>query len=429
MVPVNRRQPTYFVGRLGLFLILFLVIGCSGPQRNALPEALVDSARIAGVPYSYLWGDEPPPNWLRVSEESRQGVQRLVAEQGADILTRPLHYLAVSGGGASGAYGAGLLKGWTSAGTRPEFTIVTGISTGAIIATFAFLGPGYDHVLERIYTRYQTDDALRFRSWFRALLGESAAEASGMRTLIERYVNDAVITAIADEHRKGRVLWIGTTNLDAGRPVIWNIGEIAAIGSPAAHELVRDVILASTSIPGVFPPVMIDYEAEGRQYDQMHADGGVSRQVFLFPAAMQWNKLITELGFSGEQNLYVIRNSNLINDPQVVARKLANVAMRSIGILTTNQGIGDLYQLYLIATNNDIGYNLAVIPPDFEEKPMELFGPVYMQKLYQLGVQVGSTADHWQHYPPGFSEFPITNRSTENCLDGCGLFRYSGPFL
>ena len=381
--------------------------GCVGPVRNALPDELMDSAQIAGVPYAYLWGDEPPPDFISVNEESRRRVQRLVDEQGPGILTRPMDYLAVSGGGASGAFGAGLLKGWTAAGTRPEFKIVTGISTGAIIATFAFLGSGYDHIIERIYTQYNTGDALKFRSWLRALLGESAAEAAGMQSLIEKYVNDDVIRAIADEHEKGRHLLIGTTNMDVGRPVIWNIGEIAAIGSKASRELVRAVILASASIPGVFPPVMIEYEAGGQRYDEMHVDGGVSRQVFLFPAAMMWNQLITELGFSGKQNLYVIRNSNMINDPQVVKRKLLSVARRSISILTTNQGIGDLYQLYLIATNNHIGFNLAVIPPDFKEESLELFDPVYMQKLFELGVQIGSTNDHWQQYPPGFAQTSV----------------------
>lgn len=182
-----------------LLLLICLAAGCTGPQRHALPEELLDAARITGVPYTYLWGDESPPEDVSGNENSRERVQRLVEEQGPDILTRPMDYLAVSGGGASGAFGAGLLKGWTSTGTRPEFKIVTGISTGAIIGTFAFLGPDYDHVIERIYTQYNTGDALKFRTWLRALLGESAAEAAGMQALIEEYVNDDVIRSIADE--------------------------------------------------------------------------------------------------------------------------------------------------------------------------------------------------------------------------------------
>ena len=179
-----------------------------------------------------------------------------------------------------------MLNGWTASGTRPEFNVVTGISTGAVIVPFAFLGSTYDDVLKRIYTQHGTSDALQFRSLLPALLGESAADAAGMKKLIETYVSDGAIQAIAKAHENGRLLLIGTTKLDAGRPEVWNIGEIAGTGSKAALKLIRDIILASASIPGVFPPVMIQYQSGGQVYDEMHVDGGVTRQVFLFPAGV-----------------------------------------------------------------------------------------------------------------------------------------------
>ena len=386
-----------------LFVFTALLLGaCATPHRNALPETLATSARIPDIDYAYLWGDESPQQLEEQRAATLNRTKRMVAKHGEAFLREPIHYLALSGGGANGAFGAGILNGWSLSGQRPVFTLVTGISTGAIIAPFAFLGPDYDDTLREIYTQYKTDDALTFRSIFGVLTGDSAADVTGMRQLIHKYIDEALMQAIAAEHSKGRLLFIGTTNLDAGRPVIWNIGRIAASGAPHALSLIQDVILASASIPGVFPPVMIEYEADGKHYEEMHVDGGVTQQVFLFPAALQWHEFLGELGFSGRQHLYIILNGNLVRTRKVVKQDIFSISARSIQILTKSQGAGDLYKLFLIAHQNNMSYNLAFIPSDFSKEPDEMFDLNYMKSLFEFGYQRGLRSDHWQKLPPGF---------------------------
>ena len=394
-----------------IFVVACLQLyACASPVRNAIPEALVPSAQIPDIDLAYDWGDQVSFEIDKQLKEAAEIRDRLVAERGEAYLEQPVPYLTISGGGSNGAYGAGILNGWSKAGTRPSFHIVTGISTGAIIAPFAFLGSEYDGVLREMYTQYRTRDTLRFRSILGVLSGVSAADASGMKTLIRKYIDDEVMRAIAEEHTKnGRALFIGTTNLDAGRPVTWNIGRIAASGAPHALSLIQDIILASASIPGVFPPVMIEYEADGERYQEMHVDGGVTRQVFFFPVALRLRQIFQELGFTGQQQLYIIRNSILEQRREVVKANIFAISARSIGTLIQNQGIGDLYRLYLFAQKNDIDYYLTFIPPDFLDVPDELFDPEYMQTLFDLGFQKGLQSDHWQRKPPGFENTNVVD--------------------
>ncbi len=199
------------------------------------------------------------------------------------IMGRKHNYLAISGGGANGAFAAGLLVGWSDAGTRPEFTMVSGVSTGALAAPFAFLGPAYDERLRGVFTTYSTSDLVVRRNLLSILTGHSVFDTEPLEKVIARYVDQSMMETIAVEFRKGRRLWIATTNLDAGRPVIWNIGAIANSGAPGALELIHKVMLASASVPGAFPPVIIEVEANGNLYDEMHVDGGIISQIFVTP--------------------------------------------------------------------------------------------------------------------------------------------------
>ncbi len=389
-------------GAVFLVVACLQLCSCAAPVRNALPEASVPNAQIPNIDRAWVWGDQSPLGLDRAQRESMERIDRLVSERGDAFLKQPLYYLALSGGGPNGAFGAGILNGWSNTGTRPEFSIVTGISTGAIIAPFAFLGPDYDGILRQIYTQYRTSDALRFRSAIGSMFRDSAADATGMQTLIRQYIDDEVMRAIEMAHKEGRSLFIGTTNLDAGRPVFWDIGRIASSGAPNALSLIQDIIQASASIPGVLPPVMIEYEANGKRYQEMHVDGGVTRQVFLFPAAFRFQEFLKELGFSGEQHLYIILNGNLEQRREVVKANIFSISARSISTLIHNQGIGDLYRLFLIAKKNQIAYYLTSIPSDFSEVPEELFDREYMNTLFELGFQVGLQPDHWQRKPPEF---------------------------
>ena len=374
--------------------------GCAGtPARNPLPLELTNQAVVPGVPEARFWGDEWPKFSLeRFETFTEKDFQR----DFAGIYNQPHSYLAVSGGGANGAFGAGLLVGWTQTGTRPEFTMVTGISTGALTAPFAFLGADYDDQLKKVYTTTATNMIAKKRNPVLTPFGDSMVDTRPLRALIAAYISTDVIEAVAREHKKGRRLFIGTANLDAGRSVIWNMGAIAASDYPRKVELFYDVLQASSAIPVAFPPVVIPVEANGQSYDEMHVDGGTGSQVFVYPAAVDW-KLITEkLKAQGTPKVYVIRNSFLDPDYRGVKRSIFPIGIRTIDSLIRTQGIGDLYQIYTLCARDGNEFNLAYIPSDFSEEPSEGFDPVYMSKLFDLGHRMALAGYPWQKVPPGF---------------------------
>ena len=376
------------------------VAGCgTAPTRNQVPESYSATAEIAGIPKARFWGDEPPP-WLakRLEATSEERRQRSPALYG-----RPHNYLAISGGGSNGAFGAGLLNGWTAAGTRPEFTLVTGISTGSLIAPFAFLGPNYDKVLEDVYTNYATADLLERRSWTELLNSDSFADTARLRAKIAEYVTEEVMEEIATERKKGRVLFIGTVNLDLARPVIWDIGRIAASGQPGALDLIRDVMLASASIPGAFPPIYIEVEAGGQVYDEMHVDGGTATQVFLYPLGVDWGDLLEKYAVPGRPHVYVIRNSKLAPEWKAMTPRLVPVVGRSVDSLIRTQGIGDMYRMYLGARRDNLDYHLAYIPDDFDVPSEEVFDPEYMKALYKRGYDLALDGYPWSLTPPDYT--------------------------
>jgi predicted acylesterase/phospholipase RssA len=321
----------------------------------------------------------------------------------------PAGFLAVSGGGDDGAFGAGLLVGWTEAGTRPQFKAVTGISTGALIAPFAFLGPEYDHVLRNVYTNVSADDIYKERSILMVLFKDAMADTTPLWGLIRRYVDRRMLEAIASEHAKGRMLLIGTTDLDARRGVIWNMGKIAASEHPKALELFQSIMIASASIPGAFPPVMIDVEMEGKRFQEMHVDGGAVAQVFLYPPSLHLGELSKDVGLARKRKLYIIRNARLDPDWAEVQRKTMSIAGRAISSLIQAQGIGDLYMLYYSAKRDGIDYNLAYIPPTFKVPHTEDFDTNYMRQLFDLAYGLASDGYPWEKNPPGLEgpEVPI----------------------
>lgn len=386
--------------RLFLVALLTLLAGCANlRERNAVPAELTNKAHVAGIAGARFWGDE----WPQYSKEmfSTLSAAELRARY-PGIYDKPHDYLAISGGGANGAFGAGLLVGWTAAGTRPEFTMVTGVSTGALTAPFAFLGSAYDGQLQALYTTIRTRDILKRRSIISTLLGESAADTTPLRGLITKYINAALIEAIAREHRTGRRLFIGTFNLDAGRSVVWNIGAIAASNHPQKLALIHEVLLASAAIPVAFPPVLISVLAEGRHYDEMHVDGGSGSQVFVYPAAVDWRQITRRLAVHGQPQVYVIRNSFLEPDYRGVKRHVLPIASRTVDSLIRTQGIGDLFQIYALCKRDGNDFNLAYIPPDFMVEPQETFDPEYMRQLFDRGYRMAIEGYPWKKAPPGF---------------------------
>ena len=381
-----------------LLLLVVLLQGCASiPPRNPLPAESGNEAQIPGIANARYWGDMAPPYtdaWLTTSNAE-------IRQRYSGIYGKKHNYLAISGGGANGAFGAGLLVGWSAAGTRPQFTMVTGISTGALSAPFAFLGAEYDDELKEVYTRYSTKDLMTKNSKLKTLTGDSIADTTPLRAMIARYIDNEVVEAIAHEHRKGRILYIGTTNLDAQRPVIWNIGLIAASGMPGARDLIHDIMLASASIPVSFPPVMIEVEANGKRYDEIHVDGGTTNQVFLYPVGLDWRRVKNKLVVKGTPQVYLIRNSILKPKWETVDRELAPIAGRSVSSLIRTQGIGDMYRIYLEVKRDGLDYHLAFIPDEFNLEPQEPFDPVYMGKLFELGYEMAKQGYPWKKEPSG----------------------------
>jgi hypothetical protein len=400
--PVGLPQCSLYRAALTVVLLIIanLVLSSCGPliTRNALPEQYVQEAQIKDIPFARFWGDEIPSDLQAQFAE----IKEQIGTRDSFVANRPVNYLAISGGGANGAFGAGLLTGWTAAGNRPEFGIITGISTGALIAPFAFLGPEQDAQLKKFYTTTSTDDIIIKRTILTILRGESITDSEPLRDTLTEIFDQQMLAAIAAEHARGRRLFVGTTNLDAGRPVIWNIGAIAASKHPSAAELVVDVLLASASVPGVFPPVFFAIEAGGgEEYDEMHVDGGTSLQMFLYPAPLDAQTIDQEFGIKGTYRLFIIRNARLTSEWKAVKPKVSKIAIRSVGTLVRAQGIGDLYRIYLRTQRDGIDYNLAYIPEDFTMKSKELFDPEYMSELFDLGYRMAETGYPWQKGPPG----------------------------
>lgn len=375
--------------------LIFSITSCTSiPQREPLPENLSSVAKPLNITDLRMWGDEVVPHvkeWLTTDVDT---------DKYSAITGKPHNYLAISGGGANGAFGAGLLVGWSARGDRPEFTMVTGISTGALAAPFVFLGSDYDDELEQLYTTISTGDILKQRNFFSRFFSDSAMDSRPLAALLEHYIDEPMMRAIAAESKKGRSLHIGTTHLDAGRPVSWNIGKIARSGHPEALKLIRQILLASSSIPAIFPPVLIDVEAQGQRYDELHVDGGVSMQVFFYPAGVEWSLVLKKYKVQGTPHLYIIRNSRLDSRWKETTNKAIPIAARSLDTLIRNQGIGDLYRLYILTKRDGLDFNLAYIPNDFNVSQNEMFDPEYMKSLFDLGFNMGKNGYTWSKAPP-----------------------------
>jgi predicted acylesterase/phospholipase RssA len=395
---MNRARRSKLVVTL-LLLTMVLAVGCvSLPKRNPVPEHLTAVAKIPGFGAVRFVGPEGASEGI---SERTKIYQRQILASG--IGARPQRYLALSGGGANGAFGAGLLMGWSKTGERPEFHYVTGISTGALSAPFAFLGSEYDSQLKEVYTTISTKDVLTKRGVLAALGGDAFADTGPLKRLLARYIDDTMIQAIAREHKRGRRLWIGTTDMDRMKQVFWDIGKVAASGHPKAGDLIRQVLLASASIPGAFPPVMFEIEAEGKRYDEMHVDGGVSSQVFVYPLTVKVGQALDKANVNQDRKLYVIRNSQLDMKWAATERKLLSMAGRSISGLLQSQSFGDMYKIYLGTKRDRIDFNLAYIPKTFTSKSREAFDTKYMNELFDVGYKMALKGYPWRKQAPNLA--------------------------
>ena len=377
----SRRQLQ--VRPLALLAAMFILAGCSSLPRASYTASDAAASTVLDLGELRSYADEPASTFLKTNVNPRAGV---------------LSYLALSGGGADGAYGAGVLNGWTAAGTRPEFSAVSGVSTGALIAPFAFLGPAYDATLRDVYTSGIAESLLNTPSIVHALFGSGLFGNTHLRELVARYVGQDMLAAIAAERAKGRRLLIVTTNLDTQRTVIWDMGRIAAIGSPQALDLFRDVLAASASLPVVFPPMLIDAEANGHRFQEMHVDGGVTAPVLTLPEAFLLRNGAFARGL--RMNIYVLVNDKVERDFQLVPNSTIGIAARASASVMKTQIRSVLYETYDFARRSNFGFNLTYIARDLPSAGSSGFDTSYMRSLYQYGFDKAKTGDFWVKAPP-----------------------------
>lgn len=400
----HKGRPYHVLLLVGVAIGLLLQ-GCASPMRlAAVPKEQQAAAVVGDMNKIRYWQQEDLAVLQADALEAFKREAALLAKAGHNGPLPPVNYLAISGGGEDGAFGAGLLIGWTEAGTRPEFKLVTGISTGALTAPFAFLGPKYDPQLKAVYTTISANDVLTERSILAAVFDDALADNAPLRRLIARYVTPEMLESIAAEYEKGRLLLIGTTNLDARRPVIWNITKIAASGSPDALELIRSILVASAAVPGAFPPTMIDVELDGQPYQEMHVDGGASAQVFVYPSSLHIAEISAQAHITRERRAFVVRNARLDPDWADTKRETMSIAGRAVSSLIQNQGVGDLYRIYATTERDGVDFNLAYIPPSFDVPLPEPFDQHYMQELFKLGYELARSGSGypWEKAPPGY---------------------------
>jgi predicted acylesterase/phospholipase RssA len=384
---------------------VLLASGCETPSRlEAVPASMETQAQPdIDIPNDKVrfFAERDPADFLQLVQDSQQKERAFLRLSATDKLP-PVTGLSISGGGQDGAFAAGLLNGWTEKGDRPTFKLVTGISTGSLIAPFAFLGPKYDAVLRQAYTQVSTKDIFTKRPITAALWDDAMSDTSPMARTVAHYVTRQLLDEIAAEYAKGRVLLIGTTDLDAREPVFWNMGAIASSQSPAALTLFRKIVLASAAIPGAFPPVMIDVTVNGHHYQEMHVDGGATRQVFMYPRRVHLGKSTATTEGDRDRSVYIIRNSRLDPDWASTDRRTLSIAARAVSALIQNQGVGDMYRMYLTSLRDGVDYNLTFIPSDFADTHTSDFDPVYMTKLFERGREMGLEGTEWLKAPPGY---------------------------
>jgi hypothetical protein len=400
--PVKRRILTRFF----LASSILILSSCANELfRNPVPAELEEVVEVADMPGIRAWGDSFNPEWQADFVQSIRDDPEGLFPRGPN---GEFQYsgLSLSGGGEHGAFGAGFLKGWSASGSRPVFKIVTGISTGALIAPFALLGPEYDDTLEEVYTQITADDILLKESILGAYWRESLADNQPLRNMVEEYISDEIIDAIAVAHKNGQRLLIGTTNFDAQRAVIWSMGAIAGSKHPDAYDLFRNILVASAAVPILFPPTFIEVETGGEVYDEMHVDGGTMGQMVFFGSTIDWKAALREA--SDEQEpidnsvLYIIIDGEIDHHYDVVRRRLAPIANRTIATMIKASALSSLYKMFLHAEVNGYDFNYVSLPKTYEPLDDTPYDPEEMRRMFRIGHKMGLEGDSWLSTPLEF---------------------------
>ncbi|MBN8993105.1 MAG: patatin-like phospholipase family protein [Rhizobiales bacterium] len=359
-----------------ILLCSLALAACTSLPRTPYSAADAASARVLDIEGLRRYTDEPATKFRFEKDD----------------LASARTYLALSGGGADGAYGVGVLNGWTAAGNRPTFSAVSGVSTGGLIAPFAFLGSQYDDTLKEVYTSGIAESLLESPSIVRVLFGSGLFGNTRLRELVARYVGPELLAAVARENAKGRKLLVVTTDLDTQRTAVWDMGKIAAVGSPEALRLFRDVMAASASIPLVFPPIMIEAEGQGRRFEEMHVDGGVTAPVLTVPETLLFQG---RLPGNNRMDIYILVNKKIERTFELVSNSTLDVASRSLSSITQSQTRSVIFSTYDFARRNRWGFHLSYIERDYPAPPSEGFDTAYMRALYQYGYEKAASGRAW----------------------------------
>ncbi|MEO1648659.1 MAG: patatin-like phospholipase family protein [Pseudomonadota bacterium] len=360
------------------WLALVLAACVSVPDRPEVPAGAQDSARVDGFGEIRLWEDASAEVW-------RSWREAMIAQRKQSGPGDRFEMLVISSGSDKGAYSAGFLNGWSQAGTRPEFNLVSGVSTGALIAPFAFLGSDYDPQLRDLYTQINADMIYRTTALKGLLGGTSLASTEPLAELIASYANEALIDAVAAEHRKGRRLLVQTTNLDAERGVVWDMGAIASSDSPARYDLFRKILLGSASIPGFFPPVLIDVQSEALQFAELHVDGGTTSSLVAIPPAVIFSR--DEDIIEGRGRITVLYNGALEPVYRVTKPDAFTIMSRALTTALKTADQRSLAALRLYADGNGLKLDIYDAGDAGEDPDVDLFDQEFMRGLYEIGLQ------------------------------------------
>lgn len=334
--------------------------------------------------------------------------------------------LCLSGGGSFGAYSAGVLCGWTERGDRPVFDVVTGISTGSLISPFAFLGPKYDAQLKEFYTTLTNDDIFKQRPVRGLLGGEAFADTAPLRKKVGGVITPELMGELATAHQAGRRLFVGTTEVEGGRFVLWDIGEIASRNGPGDRDLIIDVLMGSSALPGIFPPAKIDVTVDGRCYTERHQDGGMSQGVFFHPPYVPPAERTAETLNPVGTNVYVIVAGKLYTDAAVVQGNALSGAGQAVSTVLTAQVRGDLARMWTYCVVNGMAFRMTAIPAAFAETGSGAeFDPRVMSGLFEEGRRQICAGTAWRSNPPGTGFGELAQMRSGRCL----TFEPRGPQL
>jgi len=382
-----------------LLIIVTCILALSGCAhvRYAVPENLVGKAVVVGMPDIRYYVDKPDSFFMVRKSLTESFKDEGKSEYMVDgIKTYPI--LIIGGGVSNSAYGIGLLKGWLESGSRPVFKIVTGYSSGSLLAVAAFSGTDYEDRLADLFTSISTKDVVRQKNIFSILFGNSVNTSALFAKKINDIMDEHLMVKIANEHRKGRRLYVGTSDLDAQEFVIWDMGALASQGSLDSLNMFRKIILASCSFPVMLPPVYFQVEAGGKRYDEMHADGGVIGGIFYIYQLMEG----AESGFNGfKTRLYVLNLCYMSPHSKQIEDNLVAITSRLIETNGSSKMFGDTYSIYALAKEKVWDYNLAYIPEDFKPNQKEMFDKQEMRRLFKRGYEDAVVGYKWHKAPPG----------------------------